>query len=159
MENLIPFGHFYNSINENIVIGREIPEMDQFLDMVCNPDGSLKYPDLFLKLQWGKDDPKLREQIKKMYLDTSRKNKKAKYSKEARTVIEMVWEMTRDLENPNRENLIPESALDPSIKNPDGTYPDGYINSVLNELSSKAIDYLTGEKSGIATGFMGLRAR
>lgn len=160
MKNLIPFSDFNFRINENIVIGREIPEMNQFLDMVCKPDGSIKDSNLFIKLQGGKDNPKLREQIKKMYLDTNtRKNKKAKYAKEARSVIELAWEMSRDMSNPNRKGLVPESALDPRHKEPDGTYSDSYLVYVLNDLSSKAIDYLTGEKSGIATGFMGLRAR
>jgi hypothetical protein len=149
-------------LNEEIVIDKEIPEMDQFLEIVCNPDGSLKYPELFTRLQGGNDDPKLREQIKKMYLDTStRKNKKAKYSKEARTVIEMVWELTKintDSEI-DIDKIIPETILDPTEKQADGTYPTDYKFFVFTDLNSKAIDYLTGERSGIATGFMGLMAR
>jgi hypothetical protein len=149
-------------LNEEIVIDKEIPEMDQFLEIVCNPDGSLKYPELFTRLQGGNDNPKLREQIKKMYLDTStRKNKKAKYSKEARTVIEMVWELTKintDSEI-DIDKIIPETILDPTEKQADGTYPTDYKFFVFTDLNSKAIDYLTGERSGIATGFMGLMAR
>jgi hypothetical protein len=150
-------------VNEEFVIGKKLVELDNFLNLVYNSDGTLRHPELFeetLKQYLIPRKPPLtleeEEKVKvklnelkadmlKMFLDKSgRKNKKIIYAKEVRALLKLV------IAQLNKYPTIPPEALPVEYRN------DPEMSTVLvSDYSSKALDYLTGEKSSMATGFMG----
>lgn len=130
-------------VNEEFVIGKTLFELDNFLNLVYNSDGTFRYPELF-QARFGNNE-KLKANMLKMFQDKSkRKNKKIIYAKEVRALLNLV------IDQLNKYPSIPPEALPVEHRN------DPEMSTVLvTDYSSKALDYLSGEKSSLATGFMG----